>query len=69
MMSLLTVPYCQGVHVMQDLVCDVCEKLEIHFEGNVLSHALVPAGHARSFLHTFETIVRVMRLFSQISRF
>jgi hypothetical protein len=68
-MSLLTVPYWQGVHVMQDLACVVCEKLEIHFEGNVLPHALVPAGHARSFLHTFEIIVRVIRLISKISRF
>jgi hypothetical protein len=40
MMSLLTVPYWQGVHVMQDLGCVVSEKLEIRFEGNLLPHAL-----------------------------
>jgi hypothetical protein len=68
MMSLLTVPYWQGVHVTQDLGCVVSEKLKIHFERNLLPHALVPAGHADSFLHT-EIIIRVIHLISQISRF
>jgi len=69
MMSIQTVPYWQGVHVMQDLVCDVYEKLEIHFEGNLLPYALDPAGLAHSFLRTFKTIVRVVHLFSKISPF
>jgi len=68
-MSLLTVTYWQGVHVMQDLVCDVTGKFEIHLEGNLLPYALVPAGLAHSFLHTFQIIVRVIHLFSKISRF
>jgi len=66
---LLTVPYWQGVHVMQDLGCVVSEKLEIRFEGNLLPHSLVPASHAHSFLHSSEIIVRVIHLISQISRF
>lgn len=68
-MSLLAVPYWQGVHVMQDLECVVSEKLEIRFEGNLLAHVLVPAGHAHLFLHTLEIIVRLIHLISQISRF
>jgi len=54
MMSIQTVPYWQGVHVMQDSVCDVYEKLEIHFEWNLLPYALDPTGLAHSFLHTFK---------------
>lgn len=68
-MLLLIVPYLESVHVMQDLGCVVSAKLEIRFEGNLLPHALVPAGHAHSFLHTLEIIVRAVHLISQISRF
>ena len=64
-MSLLTAPYWQRVHVMQDFGCVISEKLEIRFEGNLLPLA----GHANSFLHTLEIVVRVIHLISQILGF